>query len=166
MCNSIKTCVWVCNVIEGHIGKQVSKKFFILTQIRSLICFNLTYPQAHAHHNFIEIALRHECSPVNLLHIFKTSFPKKISGGLLLKNISLIAMFLFLDLQLRTCTAQGNYLERSVSQKALYSLFYIVDSLVGILHNALQNTRRRNKHENIRLKLLLGLGKYCILLKC
>ena len=34
--------------------------------------------------NFIEIALRHGCSPVNLLHIFRTSFPKKISGGLLL----------------------------------------------------------------------------------
>ena len=25
--------------------------------------------------NFIEIALRHGCSPVNLLHIFRTSFP-------------------------------------------------------------------------------------------
>ena len=131
MCNSIKTCVWVCNVIEGHIGKQVSKKFFILTQIRSLICFNLTYPQAHAHHNFIEIALRHECSPVNLLHIFKTSFPKKISGGLLLTNIPLIAMLLFLDLQLRICTAyQGNYVERSVLRKALYLLFYIVGILL------------------------------------
>ena len=26
--------------------------------------------------NFIEIALRHECSPLNLLHIFRTSFPR------------------------------------------------------------------------------------------
>ena len=26
--------------------------------------------------NFIEITLRHGCSPVNLLHIFRTSFPK------------------------------------------------------------------------------------------
>ena len=26
--------------------------------------------------NFIEIALPHECSPVNLLHIFRTHFPK------------------------------------------------------------------------------------------
>ena len=34
--------------------------------------------------NFIEIALRHECSPVNLLHIFKTSFPRNIYGWLLL----------------------------------------------------------------------------------
>ena len=34
--------------------------------------------------NFIEIALRHGCSPVNLLHIFKTPFPKNTSGRLLL----------------------------------------------------------------------------------
>ena len=29
--------------------------------------------------NFMEIALRHVCSPVNLLHIFKTPLPKNIS---------------------------------------------------------------------------------------
>ena len=34
--------------------------------------------------NFIEIALRHGCSPVNLLHIFRTPFPKNTSGWLLL----------------------------------------------------------------------------------
>ena len=34
--------------------------------------------------NFIEIALRDECFPVNLLHIFKTPFPKNTSGRLLL----------------------------------------------------------------------------------
>ena len=36
--------------------------------------------------NFIEIALRHECFPVNLLHIFTIRFPKNSSGGLLLKH--------------------------------------------------------------------------------
>ena len=35
--------------------------------------------------NFIEIALRHECSPVNLLYIFRTPFLKNTSGRLLLK---------------------------------------------------------------------------------
>ena len=30
--------------------------------------------------NFIEITLRHGCSPVNLLNIFRTSFPEKTSG--------------------------------------------------------------------------------------
>ena len=33
--------------------------------------------------NFIEIALRHGCSPVNLLHIFRTPFPKNTAGWLL-----------------------------------------------------------------------------------
>ena len=31
-----------------------------------------------------EVTLRHECSPVNLLHIFRTPFPKNTSGCLLL----------------------------------------------------------------------------------
>ena len=34
--------------------------------------------------NFIEITLRHGRSPVNLLHIFRTPFPKNTSGVLLL----------------------------------------------------------------------------------
>ena len=34
--------------------------------------------------NFIEIALWHGCSPVNLLHIFRIPFPRKTSGWLLL----------------------------------------------------------------------------------
>ena len=34
--------------------------------------------------NFFEIALRHGCSPVNLLHIFRTLFPKNTSERLLL----------------------------------------------------------------------------------
>ena len=34
--------------------------------------------------NFIEITLRHGCSPVNLLHIFKTHCLKNTPGGLLL----------------------------------------------------------------------------------
>ena len=34
--------------------------------------------------SFIEITLRHGCSTLNLLHIFRTAFPKNTSGGLLL----------------------------------------------------------------------------------
>ena len=33
--------------------------------------------------NIIKIALRHGCSPVNLLYIFRTHFPKNTSEGLL-----------------------------------------------------------------------------------
>ena len=35
-------------------------------------------------YNFIEIPLRHGCSPVNLPHTFGTAFLKNTSGGLLL----------------------------------------------------------------------------------
>ena len=38
--------------------------------------------------NFIEITLRHGCSPVNLQHIFRTPFPKNNSGRLLLNQRS------------------------------------------------------------------------------
>ena len=37
--------------------------------------------------NFMEIAFRHGCSPVNLLHIFRTPFLKNTSGRLLLNTI-------------------------------------------------------------------------------
>ena len=36
------------------------------------------------HSNVIEITLRHACSPVNLLHIFRTPFFKNTYGGLFL----------------------------------------------------------------------------------
>ena len=36
--------------------------------------------------NFIEVVLWHGCSPVNLLHIFRTPFPKNTSGWLLLTS--------------------------------------------------------------------------------
>ena len=37
--------------------------------------------------NFIEITLWHRCSPVNLLHIFRTRFPKNTSRWLLLDKV-------------------------------------------------------------------------------
>ena len=35
-----------------------------------------------------EITLLHECSPVNLLHIYRTPYLKNTSGRLLLKTIT------------------------------------------------------------------------------
>ena len=43
--------------------------------------------------NFIEITLRHGCSLVNLLHIFRGPFPKNTSGRLLLYRLFLRAHF-------------------------------------------------------------------------
>ena len=39
--------------------------------------------------NFIEITLRHGCFPVNLLHIFRTTFSKNTSEWLLLLYVEI-----------------------------------------------------------------------------
>ena len=44
--------------------------------------FNKVAKQTQLH---FKIALRHGCSAINLLHIFRTPFPKNTSGRLLLK---------------------------------------------------------------------------------
>ena len=41
--------------------------------------------------SFMETTLRHGCSPVNLLYIFRTPFPKNTPGLLLLYKLSLIS---------------------------------------------------------------------------
>ena len=45
--------------------------------------------------NFIEITLRHGCSPINLLHIFRTVFPKNTSGGLLVPLIFALTNYFY-----------------------------------------------------------------------
>ena len=66
--------------LEVFLGKGVLKicsKFTAEHPRRSAISIKLQS-------NFIEIALRHGCSPVNLLHIFRTPFLTNTSGRLLL----------------------------------------------------------------------------------
>ena len=55
---------------------------------RSAITMKLLY-------NFIEIALRYGCAPVNLLHMFWTPFPKNTSGRLLLQRSTLLCTRFF-----------------------------------------------------------------------
>ena len=61
--------------------------------------------------NFIEIALRHECSPVNLLHIFRPPFHKNTSGWLHLHINTLIVYYHndlnFQEIKSHVCTIQG-----------------------------------------------------------
>ena len=45
-----------------------------------------SYSENMQQSNFIKIALRHGCSPINLLHIFRTPFPKNTPGSLLLND--------------------------------------------------------------------------------
>ena len=66
---------------EVFLGKGVLKicsKFTEEQPCRSVISIKLQS-------NFIEITLRHRCSPVNLLHTLRTPFPKNSSGRLLLE---------------------------------------------------------------------------------
>ena len=44
------------------------------------------YDSIKSQSKFIEITVRHGCSPVNLLHIFSTPFPKNTSGGQLMQT--------------------------------------------------------------------------------
>ena len=53
--------------------------------------------------NFIEIALRHGYSPVNLRHIFGAIFPKNTSGWLLLQSESIIVTILPKIKKFRKC---------------------------------------------------------------
>ena len=48
--------------------------------------WRIPVPKSDLFRNFIEITLRHRCSPINLLHIFRTPFSQNTSGWLLLKN--------------------------------------------------------------------------------
>ena len=64
------------------LGKSILKicrKFTGEQTCQSVISVKLLY-------NFIQIALQHGCSPVNLLHIFKTHFLKNTSGRLFLEH--------------------------------------------------------------------------------
>ena len=67
-------------VFLGKLILTIRSKFTGENPCRSATSINLQS-------NFIEIALRHEVSPVNWLHIFRTPFPKNISGWLLLSII-------------------------------------------------------------------------------
>ena len=68
---------------EVFLGKDILKicsRFKGECPCRSVILIKLLC-------NFIEITLQHGCSPINLLHIFRTPFLKNTSGWSLLKVI-------------------------------------------------------------------------------
>ena len=63
---------------EVFLGKGVLKIYSIFTGEHPCRCVIPIKMQS----NLIEITLRHGCSPVNLLHIFKTPFPRNTSWWL------------------------------------------------------------------------------------
>ena len=58
----------------------------------------------HLQSNFIKITLQHGCSPVNLLHIFRSPFPKNTSAGLLMFNLES-------QKQLKTCVNSSTVID-------------------------------------------------------
>ena len=82
---------------------EICRKFTGEHRCRSAISIKLRS-------NFIEITLRHGCSPLNLHHIFRTPFPKNTFGPLLEEKLNaqtgkpmaakVIINFLFLILTL------------------------------------------------------------------
>ena len=62
---------------EVFLRKVVLKRIYRRAPMPNMISVKLLC-------NFIEIVLQHRCTPVNLLHIFRTLFFKNISGRLLL----------------------------------------------------------------------------------
>ena len=53
--------------------------------------------------NFVEITPRHGCSPLNLLYIFRTPFPKNTPGRLLLKYETKCNFMMFWNLFIFVC---------------------------------------------------------------
>ena len=73
---------------EVFLGKGVLKicsKFTGEHPCRSVISIKLQSKATAKQSNFIEITLWHRCSPVNLLHIFRTPITKNTSESLLLE---------------------------------------------------------------------------------
>ena len=77
--------MFVCNLLHNSsiIASFTSVKAALLL---NAIYWNTNVNTLFAHKQscnatFIEIRHRHGCSPVNLLHCFKTPFPKNNSGG-------------------------------------------------------------------------------------
>ena len=77
----VRKRIWRNSCPEVFLGKGVLKIFSKFTgenPCRKVISIKLLC-------NFTEIAIWHGCSPVNLLHIFRTSFSKNNFGQLLLE---------------------------------------------------------------------------------
>ena len=60
--------------------------------------------------SFIEIKFRQGCSSVNLLHIFRTPFPKITSGGILLEAIKSRVFMILLRAVFHKCVAPWQHI--------------------------------------------------------
>ena len=79
-------------------------------------------------YNFIEITLPHGCSPANLLHVFRASFHKNTSGGLLL------VIHIKRNFKIELYVNSQLFLLYNVHKRTNFSSFYHV-KMRGVLRN-------------------------------
>ena len=87
--------------------------------------------------NFTEIALRHGCSPVNLLYIFRTSFPRNTSGWQFLTVICIHSKLLIIstfdkDFDLKNTSSRwlGNIVHNiSMSSSSLSFFTWLIETI-------------------------------------
>ena len=91
---------------------------------------------------FIEIILRHGCSPVNFLHIFRATFPKNTSRWKLLRLVFIKFIFVHSWGLLKFSTSQRKAL--FVTLKAL---------LKKLISQSEWTVNFRPKHKNVKIKI-------------
>ena len=95
-CITICKITLICNVmLTTRIQKQPSKGALRERRPENMrqIYRRTPMPKCDVQSNFIEIALRHGCSYVKLLHIFRTLFYRNTYGGLFLNIWSSTFMY-------------------------------------------------------------------------
>ena len=80
--------------------------------------------------NFIEISLRHGCSPVNLLHIFRATSPRNTSGSLLTSGIHSINSKFGIS---------SSVIENYIYEAILYNLFNLCEVFLQLLSKLLMS---------------------------
>ena len=87
-----------------HLQKLTSEVFLRKTFLKICSEFTRELPCQSVQSKFIKIALRHGCSPVNLMHIFRALFPKNTSGWLLLELRATVFLCFFFALAWTLCS--------------------------------------------------------------
>ena len=128
---------------EVLLGKGALKIYIKFTEnthaeVRSVISIKLLQ-------NFIEITLRHGCSPVNQLHIFRIPFYRKTYGGLFLQapNENVQEVYFTVAVCRNTFKTLYESVSKGTQSKSLRSYFY---------HKHSQKTKISDVFPNLLLK--------------